>query len=98
MRHKAYFNLKPEYYLLLFVVSKHNLTCNNVLQVIVWGVSNGEALTVIDCHPDIIYSMSFNRDGSRLATTCKDKKLRIIDPRTGFVISVSDFAVEYIFK
>lgn len=29
--------------------------------------------------------MSFNRDGSLLATTCKDKKLRIIDPRTGRV-------------
>ncbi|XP_046683817.1 coronin-2B-like isoform X2 [Homalodisca vitripennis] len=55
--------------------------------LIVWDVGKGEALNVIDCHPDVIYSMSFNRDGSRLATTCKDKKLRIIDPRTGFVIS-----------
>jgi hypothetical protein len=26
--------------------------------------------------------MSFNRDGSLLATTCKDKQLRIIEPRT----------------
>jgi hypothetical protein len=33
--------------------------------------------------------MSFNRDGSRLATTSKDKKLRIIDPRTGLVTAVS---------
>lgn len=59
------------------------------MQIILWDVGAGEALTVIDCHVDIIYSMSFNRDGSRLATTSKDKKLRIIDPRTGLVISVS---------
>ncbi|XP_075230829.1 coronin-2B-like isoform X2 [Lycorma delicatula] len=55
--------------------------------IILWDVGKGEALNVIDCHPDVIYSISFNKDGSRLATTCKDKKLRIIDPRTGFVIS-----------
>ncbi|XP_054280556.1 coronin-2B-like isoform X2 [Macrosteles quadrilineatus] len=55
--------------------------------LILWDVGKGEAMNVIDCHPDVIYSMSFNRDGSRLATTCKDKKLRIIDPRTGFIIS-----------
>ncbi|RZF43495.1 hypothetical protein LSTR_LSTR005231 [Laodelphax striatellus] len=55
--------------------------------IILWDVGKGEALNVIDCHPDVIYSLSFNKDGSRLATTCKDKKLRIIDPRSGYVIS-----------
>lgn len=54
-----------------------------------WDVGKGEAVSVVDCHPDVIYSISFNKDGSRLATTCKDKKLRVLDPRTGFVISVS---------
>lgn len=53
--------------------------------MIVWDIGRGEAITVIDCHPDVIYSMSFNRDGSFIATTCKDKKLRVIDPRTGVV-------------
>ncbi len=56
--------------------------------MIVWDIGRGEAITVIDCHPDVIYSMSFNRDGSYIATTCKDKKLRVIDPRTGTVKSV----------
>lgn len=37
----------------------------------------------IDCHPDIVYSACFNWDGSKLLTTCKDKKIRIINPRTG---------------
>lgn len=57
--------------------------------MIVWDVGCGEAVNVIDCHPDVIYSMSFNRDGSLIATTCKDKKLRIIEPRRGIVLSVS---------
>ncbi|XP_014292543.1 coronin-2B isoform X2 [Halyomorpha halys] len=55
--------------------------------VIIWDVGKGEALNIIDCHTDVVHSFSFNRDGSRIATTSKDKKLRIIDPRTGLVIS-----------
>ncbi|XP_026481952.1 coronin-2B-like isoform X2 [Ctenocephalides felis] len=55
--------------------------------IIVWDVSNAEAINVIDCHPDVIYCMSLNRDGSLLATTCKDKKLRVIEPRSGLVLS-----------
>ncbi|XP_028131173.2 coronin-2B isoform X2 [Diabrotica virgifera virgifera] len=53
--------------------------------VIVWDIEKGEAINVIDCHHDAIHSMSLNRDGSLLATTCKDKKLRIIEPRSGIV-------------
>ncbi|XP_019871388.2 coronin-2B isoform X2 [Aethina tumida] len=55
--------------------------------VIVWDIEKGEALNVIDCHRDAIHSMSLNRDGSLIATTCKDKKLRVIEPRTGIVKS-----------
>ncbi|XP_058801342.1 coronin-2B-like isoform X1 [Phymastichus coffea] len=55
--------------------------------VIVWDISKGEAVSVIDRHPDVIYSMSLNRDGSLLATTCKDKKLRVFEPRSGIVVS-----------
>jgi len=51
----------------------------------VWDIGRGEAVNVIDCHTDVIYSMSLNRDGSLLATTCKDKQLRVIEPRTGAV-------------
>lgn len=56
--------------------------------VIIWDIEKGETANVIDCHPDVIYSMSLNRDGSLLATTCKDKKLRVIEPRSGIVKSV----------
>lgn len=56
--------------------------------VIVWDINRGEAINIIDRHPDVIYSMSLNRDGSLLATTCKDKKLRVFEPRSGIVVSV----------
>ena len=36
-------------------------------------------------HTDIIQSLSFNRDGSTLVTTCRDKKIRVWDPRAGKV-------------
>ena len=55
--------------------------------LIVWNVNKGYAVRIIDCHPEVIHSMSFNRDGSLLATTCKDKIVRIIDPRSGDVVN-----------
>lgn len=60
--------------------------------VIVWDVSpsplNGNSiLKIIDCHVDQIYSLAVNREGSHIATTSKDKILRIIEPRTGIVVS-----------
>ena len=36
---------------------------------------------VIKCHDDVINAMCWNFDGSRIATTSKDKCGRIIDPR-----------------
>lgn len=45
--------------------------------VVVWTVANGGAiLNVIDCHPEAIQCLSLNRDGSLIATTCRDRKLR----------------------
>jgi len=58
-------------------------------QVVIWNVGQGEVLVHIKCHPDVVYSACFNWDGSELLTTCKDKKMRIINPRTGDVIEVS---------
>ncbi|XP_035786507.1 coronin-1C-like isoform X3 [Anopheles albimanus] len=57
--------------------------------VCVWDIGNTERplLNVIDCHVDMIYSLAINRDGSMIATTSKDKKLRVIEPRSGIVVS-----------
>jgi len=56
-------------------------------RIIVWNVISGEPVNIIEHHTDTIFSMSFNGIGSLLATTCKDKKLRILDPRSGKLIN-----------
>lgn len=61
--------------------------CDNV--VILWNVARGEAMVRIESvHTDLIYSACWNTDGSRILTSCKDKKLRVFDPRRGTVIVV----------
>ncbi|KAL9701205.1 hypothetical protein quinque_004646 [Culex quinquefasciatus] len=57
--------------------------------VCVWDVGNSEKplLNVISCHVDMIYSLAVSRDGALIATTSKDKKLRVIEPRSGIVVS-----------
>ncbi|NXH94684.1 COR2B protein, partial [Pachycephala philippinensis] len=55
-------------------------------QVLIWNLESGEPVKMIDCHSDVILCMSFNADGSLLATTCKDKRLRVVEPRSGRVL------------
>ena len=38
--------------------------------------------------PDIPISASWSWDGGKLAVSCKDRKLRIMDPRSGRTIRV----------
>ncbi|XP_067910882.1 uncharacterized protein coro1cb isoform X1 [Heterodontus francisci] len=67
--------------------------CDNV--IIIWNVGTGEAMiTLDDMHPDMIFSTSWNRDGSLLCTTCKDKKLRVINPRKEEIVVEKDKAHE----
>ncbi|XP_059808953.1 coronin-2B isoform X3 [Hypanus sabinus] len=68
-------------------------TTNNILfsagydyKILIWNLEIGEPVKMIDCHTDVILCMSFNTDGSLFATTCKDKKLRVIEPRSGKVL------------
>ena len=58
--------------------------------VIIWDVEPEAAVLILKGHPDTIFSLSFNWCGSLIATTCKDKKIRVIDPREGKLI-VSSF-------
>ncbi|KAG7232239.1 hypothetical protein INR49_009383 [Caranx melampygus] len=37
----------------------------------------------------LLLSVSFNGDGSRLAVTSKDRRIRVLDPRTGKILQVS---------
>ncbi|XP_060762762.1 coronin-1C-A [Neoarius graeffei] len=67
--------------------------CDNVIMI--WNVGTGEALiTLEDMHPDVIFSTCWNRNGSLICTTCKDKKVRIIDPRKEEIITEKEKAHE----
>lgn len=64
--------------------------CDN--QIIIWNVGSGEAMiTMDDMHPDVIYNVSWNRNGSLICTACKDKAIRVIDPRKEAIVAVSFF-------
>jgi len=56
-----------------------------------WDISKGAEKLNIDCHTQLVQSLDWNYNGDLLTTTCKDKKLRVIDARTGKVASVSIF-------
>ena len=48
--------------------------------VVIWNVGTGEAL-ICFALPDLVYSGSWNWDGSEVLFTCKDRKIRRVDPR-----------------
>ncbi|XP_053267800.1 coronin-1C-A isoform X2 [Pleuronectes platessa] len=67
--------------------------CDN--QIIIWNVGTGQAMINLeDMHPDVIFSVSWNRNGSLLCTACKDKKVRVIDPRKKKIVTEKDKAHE----
>lgn len=63
------------------------LTAGSDNLIVIWNVGTGEVLVRMECHPDTIYSACWNWDGSQLVTTCKDKKIRILNPRTGEILN-----------
>ena len=67
--------------------------CDN--QVVIWNVGTGEALGRLDdMHPDVIFSACWSRSGSLICTACKDKTVRVIDPRKGKIIVEKEKAHE----
>jgi len=73
---------------------KFNPVANNILattsidySIKVWDIEKGTANLSIDAqHSDIINSLDWNFNGSLMVTSCKDKKLRVVDPRAGKVV------------
>lgn len=51
------------------------------LTVRIWDLSTGEEKKQLDGHTDQIFSLAWSPDGRKLATVCKDNKLRIYEPR-----------------
>lgn len=71
-------------------------SANNVLlsagsdcKIIIWNVGTGEMLSAISL-PDLIFHVSWCWNGSRIVASCKDKKIRIYDPKTGDLESEGD--------
>lgn len=73
------------------LLEQESLNFRNCLfvQILVWDTRRAALCITLDLHSDVIYSLSFNRDGSRIVTTSRDKRLRIIDPRSGKLLQVS---------
>lgn len=74
-------------------------SANNVLlsagadcKIIIWNVGTGDMLSAISL-PDVLFHVSWSWNGSRIVTTCKDKKIRVFDPKTGDLEAVSDDAI-----
>lgn len=61
-------------------------TASNVLasaaaDIKLWDLNAQKAGAELNAHPDIVQSFAFNHTGNLLASTCKDKKLRVFDVR-----------------
>jgi len=85
---KAIVTLEGHFKKVAFV--KFHPTANNILAsashdflVKIWDIeAQAEAINFED-HPEVVQSIDFSADGSQIATTCKDKKIRVFDPRDG---------------
>lgn len=54
--------------------------------VIVWNIETASPITLIEgCHQDLVWSMQWNYIGDKIVTSCKDKKIRVLDARSGKV-------------
>lgn len=73
-------------------------TANNILfstaydyQIMIWNLDCPEQVIknpvrTISHHPDVVLSMTFNTDGRLLATSCKDRKVRLMEARSGTLL------------
>jgi coronin-1B/1C/6 len=71
----------------ILATSAADLSCK------IWDIEKGVSVLNVDAqHSDLIQSLQWNWNGSLLASSCKDKKVRIIDPRNQKVTAVSFFS------
>ncbi|KAJ3342579.1 Coronin-like protein crn1 [Gonapodya sp. JEL0774] len=61
------------------------LTSSPDLTLKLWDISQAQERSTVAVHPDVIQSVCWSGDGKVVATACKDKTIRIVDPRGGKV-------------
>ncbi|KAK0176215.1 hypothetical protein PV328_000371 [Microctonus aethiopoides] len=61
--------------------AEHLLTTVSYTNLSLWDVVSQQELFSNNEHSDVIQSLCWKNDGNLLSTSCKDKQLRIIDPR-----------------
>ena len=57
-------------------------------KLFLWNVGTEETLVEYEM-PDLCLSLSFNFDGSKFASTCKDKMMRVYDTREATMLQVN---------
>ena len=67
--------------------------CVCVCQCIVWNTKTRQPARVVDVHSDLVLCLAWNRNGSLFATTSRDGLIRVIEPRSGSVVSVCDLTL-----
>ncbi|XP_037670989.1 coronin-7 isoform X2 [Choloepus didactylus] len=50
--------------------------------VTIWDVARQQPFTELVAHGDLVQSVAWSQDGALVGTACKDKQLRVFDPRT----------------
>lgn len=58
----------------------------------VWDVESGEEVSTCEAHGDLIHDFVWDHKGENIASSCKDKNVRIINPRTGEVTATIEKA------
>ncbi|KAI8340432.1 hypothetical protein BC941DRAFT_500067 [Chlamydoabsidia padenii] len=56
------------------------------LTIKLWDIEKGQERQEITGHTEIIQSLAWNHNGSLIATTCRDKRLRIFDVRSNKIV------------
>eukprot|EP00567_Pseudictyota_dubia_P003711 CAMPEP_0197444788 /NCGR_PEP_ID=MMETSP1175-20131217/10177_1 /TAXON_ID=1003142 /ORGANISM="Triceratium dubium, Strain CCMP147" /LENGTH=450 /DNA_ID=CAMNT_0042975641 /DNA_START=93 /DNA_END=1445 /DNA_ORIENTATION=- len=67
-------------------------SCSSDYVVKVWDVEKGEEISSFDDNGGLIQDLEWDFKGDVLATSCKDKIVRIMDPRAGTVASTIENA------
>jgi len=67
------------------------LSASADLTMKLWDVEKGMEKQEITGHLEVIQSVAWNHNGTLVATTCRDKKLRIFDVRSNKIVHVSPY-------